>query len=261
MSKTKYNVSVVIPMYNSEKTILNTINSIIAQTAYNNIKEIIVVNDGSSDKSREIVEQAMEMNNKIKLINKTNKGVSSSRNIGMKNSTGNWIAFCDSDDIWEKNKLQRQIDILNDNPKIDFLGSKWLNKDLRIFFRSINKLYKATLKDICITFFPQPSTVIMKKEIFDEIGGFDENQRYAEEGEYFFKICENYNYYFLPELLIKYDSTSIGLSANIKCMYKGNIKNIKELKNRKSISIQFYYFLRFYYWIKYIRRIILKNLK
>ncbi len=260
MTKANYNVSIIIPMYNSENSIRSTIDSIVNQTVYNNIKEIIVINDGSTDGSRKVVESLKEGNDKIKLINKTNNGVSSARNMGMKVSSGNWIAFCDADDTWVETKLERQINVLNKNPEIDFLGSQWINNNPRIFFKSIKKLYKASLKDICITFFPQPSTVIMKREIFDKIGGFDENQRYAEEGSYFFKICENYNYYYLPELLIQYDNNSVGLSSNLKCMYEGNIKNIKELRNRKSITVSFYYFLRLFYWLKYIRRVVLKKI-
>jgi hypothetical protein len=86
--------------------------------------------------------------------------------------------------------------------------------------------------------------------------------RYAEEGNYFFKICVNYNYYHLPIELVNYGSGKTGfgisgLSANLKKMYEGNVKNINDIKKDAIISNEFYAFLRLFYWIKYIRRILI----
>lgn len=265
MEDLKYQVSIVIPMYNSQDTISKTIDGLINQTYYDYVKEIIVVDDGSNDNSSNIVKMYQKMEKKIILINKDNGGVSSARNIGMNMATGNWIAFCDSDDIWLDNKLEEQIQILKKNPEIDFLGTNWSDRKLKILFKEVHSLYKANIYDLCLTFFPQPSTVIMKKSIFDKIGGFDDRQRYAEEGSYFYKICLNYNYYIYPKKLINFGNGKSGfgesgLSANLKEMYKGNIKNLNELKEGKFISNIFYYFLRFYFFFKYIRRIVLSNI-
>lgn len=263
MDKNDINVSVIIPIFNSEKTIFNVLIALENQSAAKYIKEIIVVNDGSNDKSLQLVETFSE-NSKIivNIISQVNQGVSSARNAGMQIATGSWIAFNDSDDYWYPDKLERQLDVLMNNADIDFLGCNHSESELKILTKKIDVLYKAKLKDICFKMFPQPSTVIFKKQIFDEIGGFDINQRYAEDGNYFLKICLKYNYYYLPEKLINYGSGKkefgdSGLSANLIEMYRGNLKNIIELKNKKIISSFFYAFLRIYYWCKYIRRIIL----
>ena len=99
-------ISVVIPMYNAEKTIEATLSSITDQDAIEYIKEILVINDGSTDSSPRIVkEYAKRKPSLVTLIDKENGGVSSARNMGLKISKGEWIAFCDSDDIWVKDKL------------------------------------------------------------------------------------------------------------------------------------------------------------
>lgn len=258
------NVSVIIPMYNSEDTIINTLNSVKRQTAINNILEVVVVNDGSKDDSIMIVQEYKKRNEDfpIVIIDKPNGGVSTARNKGMEAAKGDWIALLDSDDEWLPSKIEYQMELIKSNPEIDFLGGPFNSQSLKILWKEITGLYKAKVSDICIKNFPQPSTVIFKKRIFNEIGGFDEKQRYAEDGNYFVKICNKYNLYYDPTLLIIYDGGKRGfgergLSENLKKMYGGNVKNIREYREMKLISFNFYLFLRFFYFIKYIRRIMI----
>ena len=110
--------------------------------------------------------------------------------------------------------------------------------------------------------FPVTPSALFRKSIYDEIGGFDTNFKYAEDGNYFMKICYAYNYYYLPENLVrighgKRPYGDKGLSANMKGMYEGNVRTIKMLKNEKKISFAFYCFLRLFYYAKHIRRILI----
>ena len=254
-------------MYNSKDTIIRALDSVRNQTAYDSILEVIVVNDGSKDDSSEIVSKYKEKNPDfpLVLVDKKNGGVSTARNKGMELAKGEWIALLDSDDEWFYDKLEVQINIIKQNSDVDFLGGPFNDKVLKIFTKKIDKLYKAQISDICIRNFPQPSTVVFKKEIYNEIGGFDEKQRYAEDGNYFLKICGKYNLYYFPKRLITYDDGkrgfgSSGLSANLKEMYAGNKKNIIELYYNKQIKFFFLVFLRVYYYLKYIRRIFLTRI-
>lgn len=106
-------ISVIVPVYNVEKYIRGCIDSIIGQT-YNNL-EIIIVNDGSLDESGKICDEYLKKDNRIKVIHKENSGVSSARNIGIKNSTGKWIAFVDSDDWIEKNYFEELLKVAIEN--------------------------------------------------------------------------------------------------------------------------------------------------
>ncbi|PRR81765.1 glycosyltransferase family 2 protein [Clostridium vincentii] len=261
-------ISVIIPMYNSKDTIISTLNSIKNQTAFEQILEIIVVNDGSTDNSFEVVNKYIieykEM--PIVVIDKPNGGVSFARNIGMKVAKGEWIALLDADDDWLPEKIQIQMKTIQEHPEIDFLGGDIDNRGLKILWRQINGLYEANVKDLCLKMFPQTSVAIFRKNIFEQIGGYDENQKYAEDGNYFLKICTSYNYYYLPVKMVFYGGGKpgfgfSGLSANLKKMYEGTIKNIKELKRDSVISNRFYVFLRGFYWAKYIRRILIVILR
>lgn len=108
----KPQVSVVIPAYNSEKYIADTINSVLAQT-YTNF-EVLVINDFSTDGTKEIIQNFALHDNRVFLINLlANMGAPAGpRNIGVRRARGRWIAFLDSDDIWHPCKLQRQLDLL-----------------------------------------------------------------------------------------------------------------------------------------------------
>jgi len=245
-------ISVVIPMYNSKNTIIRTLNSIKNQTAFNQITEVIIVNDGSTDNSLDLVKDYNEKNGQMPLviIDKPNGGVSSARNSGMTAAKGDWIALLDSDDEWLYDKIAVQTKTLKEHPKIDFLGGDINDRGLKILWKQINGLYKANIKDVCLKMFPQTSTVIFKRSIFEQIGGYDENQNYAEDANYFLKICTHYNYYHLPVKMVDYGAGKpgfgfSGLSANLKKMYEGNIKM----------------FLRVFYWLKYIRRIIITKFR
>ena len=117
------NFSVIIPMYNSKDTIQSVIESVINQT-YKEPIEIIVINDGSKDGCEKIVENMIlnnQTNRTIKLINKENGGVSSARNRGIKEASGEYLAFLDSDDIWHPKKLELIFEALKDD-SIKFIG-------------------------------------------------------------------------------------------------------------------------------------------
>ena len=97
-------ISVIVPVYNVEKYLNKCIDSIINQT-YKNL-EIILVDDGSQDSSGKICDEYTKKDNRIKVIHKENGGVSSARNIGLNNATGEWIAFIDADDWVDEEYLQ-----------------------------------------------------------------------------------------------------------------------------------------------------------
>ena len=104
-------VSIIMAAYNAEQTIKQSINSVLSQS-YADF-ELIVVNDCSSDKTREIVVDYTKKDNRVRLINnKKNSGVSISRHNGLINSKGAWIAVLDSDDLWAPDKLKKQIDFV-----------------------------------------------------------------------------------------------------------------------------------------------------
>ena len=110
-------ISTIIPTYNRAATVTRSINSVLGQTYP--VQEIIVIDDGSTDGTRETVDRIDSP--KIRYIYQENRGVSAALNSGIKAAGGNWIAILDSDDCWRKNKIEKQVDLLRQNKLIDFV--------------------------------------------------------------------------------------------------------------------------------------------
>jgi len=255
-------ISVIIPMYNSKNTIKSAIDSIINQTYVEQI-EIIVVNDGSKDGCEKIVEEMIldnQTNRTIKLINKENGGVSSARNRGITEASGDWIALLDSDDIWLSEKLQKQLDEIKKNPNIKFIGTN-RNAELYPFFKkSQNHLYTLNTKEIIAKWHPHTSTVLINKEILLKTNLYDETRTHAEDGDLWLRIAQFYDLYVLNDDLVytgggKRSFGESGLSANMPKMYEGEILALKGAKKRNQLNIL--EFIGFYLWLtmKYFRRI------
>jgi glycosyltransferase involved in cell wall biosynthesis len=258
-------ISVIIPMYNAESTIVRCLNSVINQS-YKGEIEIIIVNDGSKDNSVEVVENFIKTdeNTKIVLISQENGGVSKARNTGLKTVTGKYVAFLDSDDAWFTNKLSIQIEILENNPNIGLLGTAF--EGFYFSKRNEDDLLKVEFKNLIFKNYFQPSTVILRKNVVDKIGFFDETQKYAEEGNFFFRVSQEFNCYFLNKKLITYGDGKqgfgvSGLSANLKEMEKGELKNLKFAYKNKWINLLTYVYAVTFSILKYIRRIIIVSLK
>lgn len=265
-------VSIIIPYYNSENTIIRALESVIKQT-YRDY-EIILIDDGSTDNSHKIIDDFFLDNGGHKYIHlkQKNSGPSKARNEGVRVSSGEYIAFLDSDDSWNYNKLELQMNFLGNNENIDILGcdyniiiensilkkSKDRNAFLRVYF--YNRLFK--------NFFSIP-TVIIKKRVFEEIGGFNEKQRHAEDSLLFMKILRRYNGGKIEKPLVnlyKLEYGESGLSSYLKESEKAELINFKILRNEnnindKKINIILYMSIYIFSIIKYIRRIIIIYLR
>ncbi len=254
-------VTVIIPMYNAEKTIEKTLDSVRYQTAASQIRAAIVVDDGSTDSSAELIRNYQERypDWPLQYTRQENKGVSAARNLAYRAAETKYVAFLDADDAWLPEKLERQLQVIKENPQIRFLGTAWQEKPLKIGFRKITTLHNGTVRELCIKNFPETSTVVMETSLREEVGYFDETRRYAEDINYFQKIAALGNYYFLPEKLVEEDIgksffAGCGLSSHLKEMHLGTLQNIRELRQAGRISRGFWLAMRVFYELKYYRR-------
>lgn len=237
--------SVIIPLYNKEKYIEATINSVLTQTFID--YEIIIINDGSTDKSLKKISKYNEQDN-ITIINQNNSGLSFSRNKGFSLSKGNVIAFLDADDIWHPSFL-RVIKSLHDNyPKAVIYGSSYFeirnHKRLEINVNIDNKLkntsfiledfFKANIKQ----FIPCQSSIALKKESFDK-PPFNEKITYHEDVDFYLKYCEMYKVAIMYKPLVDvYFSVKNQMSqSNISNKKLPDLNFYQELyKKNKSIQ-------------------------
>lgn len=252
-------ISVVIPMYNSKDTILNCIDSVLNQSAISFIDEILVVNDGSTDGCDELVKSHYKEQALVKVYDKENGGVSSARNLGMKNCRGEWIALLDSDDQWDKDKIKKQVEIITRGHNIWAIGTGRIQDNAVVGHKYTDDVYYMTVKDCLKKYWPHTSSYLIKREILNKIGYFSENRSYGEDGQFFLKIAEIYPIYYLIEPLISCGDGKptfgySGLSSNLKGMHEGCLNNVRECYERRSIN--FIDFLMFSLWedIKYVRR-------
>lgn len=158
-------VSVVMPVYNAERFLRYSIDSVLSQTYVD--FELILVNDCSKDNSLMIMREYEQKDSRVKVFsNEQNRGVSYTRNFGVENASGEYIAFLDSDDMWTSDKLQKQFELIDKYPDTDicFSGSAFVdtegNKSDYVFSVPEKVIYKELLKQNVISC----SSVLIKKE-------------------------------------------------------------------------------------------------
>ena len=213
------NISVIMPTYNRREYLQDTIDSVFNQSCNDGNIELIIVDDASIDGTEEYVLSLK--NEKIKyILNKTNLGGARSRNIGVENSSADYIAFIDSDTIWYKDKLSKQIPVLIDSPnKIIYSrykkedGDKWLLEpnDIRSGHIFDNLIYQ--------NFVDTPSS-IMEKKLFLSVGGFDNSLPRFQDWDLFLRLSQKYEFVGIEEPLFD----SLTLEGSITTNHKARLE-------------------------------------
>ncbi len=219
----KKSVSVIIPVFNRLENFKSAVLSVIEQT-FNNF-ELIVVDDGSDPHYGDGINGFLDQlkDTRIKLIvNNSNQGVSSARNIGILESNGDNIAFLDSDDQWIRNKLKIQTDYFRDNPLIRVVHTEeiWVRNGVRVNQKKIHKksggdIFKGSLERCLIS----PSAVMLRKDIFNDYGYFDTNLPACEDYDLWLRITAFEQVGFIEDpMIIKFGGHFDQLSTKYPAM-------------------------------------------
>ena len=195
-----FNVSVVVPTFNRVDFVLKAIKSVSNQTFQP--LEIILVDNNSEDNTPEMVAKHFKF---VKIIFQKKQGVSASRNCGIREASGNWIAFLDSDDQWHKRKLEEQVkSILKDkfSANLSHTNELWYRNNHFFNQREIHRkrggfIFEHCLPLCCIS----PSSVLIKKKVFDDIGFFDESLTVCEDYDFWLRFCCKYPVNFVDQKL------------------------------------------------------------
>ncbi len=246
--------SVIIPSYNSAKTIVRALESVVSQT-YQEF-EIIIVDDGSVDNTKEVINKFLK-NREIsyKYIYQENNGPSGARNKAVKNSSGQYLAFLDADDEWHIDKLQILYkNIEESNAK--FISSKYsINPFATI--EEIN-IKKYLFKDFLISNRTSTPCTIVQRKLFDKVGGFDERLSYSEDYNLWLKISYIEPLLFINNVLVRLHKKPYGesgLSSHMWKMEKGELYNYKYCYKMNYIGIMKYCLLSMLSLLKYMKRI------
>ena len=206
-------ISAIIPAYNSQDFILDAIHSIQNQT--HPVDEIIVIDDGSTDSTQQIIQS---QTSDIKYISQENQGPSAARNTGIKVAQGDWIAFLDADDQWMPDKIEKQLLALKHSPELHLLAgdmqeiginnelitqSVLAKHNLLQKFQEINSLpIKNALAELVNKNFIPTGTVLVNRSTLIEAGMFNTAIRFGEDLELWAKIATKHSITCLPEVLM-----------------------------------------------------------
>jgi glycosyltransferase involved in cell wall biosynthesis len=210
-------ISVIIPLYNKENYILNTLKSVLNQTFKD--FEIIIIDDGSTDAS---VQKISIYKDKFTLLRQKNQGVSVARNLGIENSKSDLIAFLDADDVWEVNHLEELYHLTIKFSQASMYCSRYTiiyNKNLitKAFYNYLSDNYEGYIHDFFYSSMKNrvaiPSCVLIKKVVFDEVGNFNETLNNGEDLELWIKIALKKKVGMTNKYTVKYFlNTKINLS-------------------------------------------------
>jgi glycosyltransferase involved in cell wall biosynthesis len=193
-------ISVIIPTCNRANFLDECIRSILSQST--SPQEIIVIDDGSTDNTQEILDRFEPY---LKIIRQENKGVSAARNQGILAAQNDWLAFLDSDDLWLPQKLERQCELLSRQKEYRICytdeewrkDGRWMNQGKR------HKKYSGWIYQKCLPLcIISPSSAVIHESVFETVGLFDERFPACEDYDLWLRISSHFPIYFLDEKLI-----------------------------------------------------------
>lgn len=209
-------VSVIIPLYNRERYIAETVKSVLDQT-YKNI-ELIVVDDGSTDNSRNIIETFSERITILEHTKKVNKGQSASINLGIRHSSGKYIAILDSDDLFAPEKIQAQVLFLEENEDIGLVYSNGFvidssGKTLYHFYSDAPYETSDPSKVLMNCYFLLPNNALMRRSALNAAGLFDEKLRSGQDHDMAIRMAEVTKLAYIEKDLFYYRKHAQSISA------------------------------------------------
>jgi glycosyltransferase involved in cell wall biosynthesis len=221
-------VSVIIPTFNRWPLVREAVASVLAQS-YRNF-EVIVVDDGSSDGT---VEKLSARRDHLKIIRQPRTGVSAARNAGARAACGHYLAFLDSDDLWLPDKLAIQIAFMRAHPELAICQTEeiWIRRDVRVnpkkkHQKPAGDIFRASL-DLCLV---SPSAVMLTKQLFDRLGGFDESLPVCEDYDLWLRIALEHPVGLVAQpLIVKRGGRADQLSRSVWGMDRYRVAALQKL--------------------------------
>jgi GT2 family glycosyltransferase len=193
-------VSVVIPTHDRASMLLEAVDSVLGQS--HEPEEILVVDDGSTDLTQEVMAPILH---RVRYMKTPHRGVSHARNTGYRSARGEWIAFLDSDDLWLPRKLELQLQALGasgDTP-LCYTDEIWVRRGRRVNPCKHHAKHSGWIFHHCLPrCIISPSSALVRREVLEELGGFDESMPVCEDYDLWLRLTSKYPVLFLAEKLI-----------------------------------------------------------
>ncbi|MFB6225634.1 MAG: glycosyltransferase family 2 protein, partial [Candidatus Paceibacteria bacterium] len=213
-------ISVVVTCYNEEDYIGKALDSVLNQSAFDRIGEVLVIDDGSEDGSADIIDRYESNNEKIKGIFQQNKGLSSARNEGIRESNHKYIALLDGDDMWRRNKIKIQHNYAKKLPNVGLFYTNVIKFNSGKKYRKANSyLHYQPPSQILKRYFVNkgpviPSTCFLRKECFENVGLFDVRLKKREEVDMWLRIFSTYRVQHIDDYLVYKRERKDSLGSN-----------------------------------------------
>ena len=231
-------ISVIIPVFNGEKTIEATIASVLNQTFTD--FELIVVDDGSRDLTSSIVSSIKDP--RLKLFSYENAGVSNSRNRGFSHASGEFISFLDADDLWTPDKLEAQLKALQENPlaAVAYSWVDYINQAGRFYRAGNHMTVNGDIHKIMLVNNPleNGSNPLIRRQAFAEIGGFDQKLEGAEDWDMWLRLASRFHFVCVPFPQVLYRMSIKSASSNVVKVEVVALQVIENAFNRAPESMQ-----------------------
>ncbi|MDE5944138.1 MAG: glycosyltransferase family 2 protein [Rikenella sp.] len=264
-----FDISIIIPIYNSATTVEESVDSVVRECAGNPYSwELLLVDDGSMDDSVGCVQDYLDKSpykKQIRLIRQRNGGAAAARNAGLRVAQGEYIAFNDSDDRWLPGKIALQMEYMAAHPEVDLLGCGYGSDNFQKgSLIRLGETTRITIRAQVSKNYFSPPTVIFRHHVIEKAGMFNEELRYAEEGFFFNNVSYLCHAVFMQKnvaepITDKARWGESGLSGNLLKMEQGELYNIHTAYKFKYISLGYYLFAVSFSIAKFIRRWIISR--
>jgi glycosyltransferase involved in cell wall biosynthesis len=232
-------ISVVIPAHNAERTILETIESVQKQTFSD--FEVIVIDDGSTDQTRELVESIAD--ERVKLFSYQNGGVAVARNRGISHATGEFIALLDADDLWTPDKLELQLAALQKYPEagIAYSWTYFKYEEDEYSYADKSSFFEGNVyADLLVkNFLHNGSNPLIRRKAIESVGEFDPACVPCEDWDFYLRIAARWPFVLVPEPQILYRQSSGSASSKVEVMEKSLIFVIEKAFQVAPLNLQF----------------------
>ncbi len=232
-------ISVIIPVFNGEKTIKETIESVLRQTFTD--FEIIVINDGCQDLTVEIVSSIQDT--RIHVYSYPNAGLAASRNRGIVCATGEYIAFIDADDMWTSDKLEAQFNALqtNHNAAVAYSWTDYIDQSSQFLRKGSHLTVNGNIYShlLVLDFLENGSNPLIRKQAFAEVGNFDESLTAAEDWDLLLRLASRYHFVCVASPQILYRISGNSMSANVLQQEAETLKVIERAFNQAPDALQY----------------------
>lgn len=242
-------ISVVIPAYNAERTVLETVESVQKQT-FSDL-EIIVINDGSTDHTLELLQNVED--ERLKIFSYENGGLCVARNRGASHASGELIAFLDADDLWTADKLELQIAALQQHPEagVAYSWTYFMDEQTKVTYTGVSTFFEGNVQAKLLTnnFIASGSNPLIRRQAIESVGGFDPTCAGCADWDYWLRLSACWSFVVVPKHQVFYRQSSSSMSSKVKTMEEAGLIVIEkafqaapvELQSLKKPSLAWFY--------------------